>query len=96
MPPVGRTKPFEINVMDSEMHRLLADTLTLQKDFAAAARQYEVVVELLPDVTDVRWDWANACLRAEQTDQARAVLEELLRRDPDYPGAGALLENIDE
>ena len=87
---------IQINVMDSEMHRLLAEALAGRQDHAAAARQYEVVAELLPTATDIRWDWANACLRAEQTDRAREVLEELLRLDPDYPGATTMLENLEE
>jgi tetratricopeptide (TPR) repeat protein len=84
----------QINVMDADVHRLLATALDASGRSREAVEEYEVIVRLKPDDLNARLLWAKACLKAKKPDDARKVLEKLIEMDADHPGAKELLEQI--
>jgi len=85
----------QVDVMDAEVHRLWAEALAGSHDFAAAVAEYEVALGLKSDEPGWRFALAQASVEARQPDKAREALAALLKTDPDYPGAQALLEKLD-
>ncbi|MGD0899515.1 MAG: tetratricopeptide repeat protein [Thermoguttaceae bacterium] len=85
---------LQINVHDAEAHRLLADAQTGRRRYDEAIEEYETAIELNPSHLQQRLALADVCVQADQPAKARRVLEELLKRDPKYPGAGVLLESL--
>ena len=87
---------MHIDVLDVEMHRLLAEALVEQKKYDDAISEFEVAIELAPKQSQLRFALADACVQAGHKDQAREALDDLLRLDPEYPGAEVLRESLDE
>jgi tetratricopeptide (TPR) repeat protein len=85
---------LHIDVMDAQLHAWLAEACMGQKQWAAAIEQYEVAMELAPMQLAWRLALADAHVQANQLEQARAVLKELLNIAPSYPGADVLLESL--
>jgi len=88
------SQAIQIDVQDADVHRQLAQALTGSQDYARAIEEYEVAVELAPDELALRLLLAETCVKADQQEKAQAALEELLNKDPDFPGAKPLLESI--
>lgn len=87
-------RALEIDVADADTHQILAESLSNRGAFSRAIEEYEVVVELRPDDAPARFALASACGKAGQLERARRELEELLKRNPRYPGAEELLHDI--
>ncbi len=85
---------LQIDVMDGQTHRWLAEALMTQDKPADAAFEYEVAVELTPDEPGLWFNLAQAQLDAKQPAKAKESLEHVLKLDPKYPGADLLLEGI--
>lgn len=85
---------LQIDVMDPQTHRWLADALMALGKPDEAAEEYEVATELMPDEPGLWFQLAQARLDARQPAQAKAALEALLKLDPKYPGADLLLEGL--
>jgi len=85
----------QIDVMDAEVHRIWAEALTGGRDFTAAVTEYEAALGLKPDEPGWRFALAQASIESRQPAKAREALSALLKNDPDYPGAQALLEKLD-
>ena len=85
---------IEIDVMDPDLHRAVADSLAARRHFVEAADAYETLVELKPDDPQSQFALANALVQSKQPAKAREVLKGLLKEKPDYPGADALLKSI--
>ena len=88
------TEALQIDVLDAALHRMLAEALIGQGKPADAAFEYETAVELIPDSGSLRYALADAYLQAKDTERAKAALKTLLEKEPDYPGAKALLEGL--
>jgi len=87
---------LEIQVEDADAHRLLAAALVELDKLDRAIEEFETAIELNPDNLLQRFALADALVQARRPAQARKVLEELLRRDPKFPGADSLLESLDK
>ena len=87
---------LEIDVQDGEIHRLLAEALVGRQKYETAVEEYEIAVALDPSHLQQRFALADACVQARQPAKARGVLEVLLKKAPDYPGAELLLESVKE
>ena len=61
-----------------------------------AIEEFEAAIELNPANLQQRFALADALVQARQPAKAKKVLEELLRRDPKFPGADTLLESLDK
>lgn len=85
---------LRIYVLDGDLHRWRAEALAAQDKPEQAAAEYAACVELKPDALDMRLAQARMLARAGKPDQAKAALDELLRRDADYPGVKELLESL--
>jgi tetratricopeptide (TPR) repeat protein len=90
------TAALEINVERAAAHRLLAAALVKLNEFDRAVEELSTAIEIDPADLAQRFDLADALLQAHQPDKAKAVLQELLRRDPKYPNAAALLESLEQ
>ena len=98
-PAVARrwaTEALEIQVEDADAHRLLAAALVELNELDRAIEEYEVAIDLNPDHLPQRFALADALLQARQPAKAKKVLQELLRRDPKFPGADTLLESLNK
>ncbi|HEY5314460.1 MAG TPA: tetratricopeptide repeat protein [Pirellulales bacterium] len=87
---------LHVDVMDVEVHRLLAQAEAALEHYPAAIAEYEVALKLKPKDSALRFALADACLQAGQTDRAKRALQALLAADADYPGAQLLLESLEE
>jgi tetratricopeptide (TPR) repeat protein len=85
---------IEIDVMDADLHRLVAESAAKRRNYAKAVEEYETAVELKPDDLKAQLALAEVLVQAKQSAKAREVLDKLLKRDPEYPGAKKLLESI--
>jgi len=85
---------LQIDVLDADVHRDFAAALVGTEDFAAAIEEYEAAISLRPKDNQLRLDLAQACLRAGEVEKGRIAVEAVLDRDPDYPGAAELLEEL--
>jgi len=91
------SQTLHVDVMDAEVHAMLAKALLgggKDKDRTRAIEEYELAVQLNPAHLPWRFALADACVQAKQIEKARTVLTELLKRDPNYPGADVLLESL--
>ena len=87
---------LHIDVYDPTAHVLLADAETARKKFTEAIEEYQTALDLKakkPD--DVKVKLAKAQLGAGQRDAAKAILDAILKGDPDHPEAKALRQEID-
>jgi predicted Zn-dependent protease len=87
-------RALHVNVLDSEVHEMLAQALVGQKDWPPAIEEYEVLVKMKPGRADLRMSLARACLEAQRPDDARKALMELLETEPDHAEARQLLETL--
>ncbi len=90
------TEALEIQVEDAEAHRLLAVALVDLNELDGAIEEFEAAIEINPTHLQQRLALADALVQARQPAKAKTVLEELLRRDPKFPGADSLLESIEK
>jgi predicted Zn-dependent protease len=88
------TEGIEIDVMDANLHRVVAESAARRHNYTKAVEEYETAVELKPDDSKTQLALADALVQAKQPAKAREVLKRLLKREPDHPGAKKLLESI--
>ncbi|HUT95043.1 MAG TPA: tetratricopeptide repeat protein [Thermoguttaceae bacterium] len=89
-------RALEIAVTDAEIHRVFAEASLGRHNFGEAIREFRAAIELGDETPPLRTGLARAYLEAGQPAEARQVLEELLRLDPNHSEAGALLEQLEE
>ena len=90
------TECLYINVYDPENHVLLADALSARKRFADAVEEYRTALELKPKQADqLKVKLARAQFALGRRADARTILDDLLKADPDHPEAKALRKEID-
>ena len=87
---------LHIDVMDAEVHALLARALGRQQEHQRAIDEYETAIDLSPERTDWPCSLAETCIRAGRKEKAIAVLEEVLARRPDHAEAKRLLGDLSE
>jgi tetratricopeptide (TPR) repeat protein len=85
---------LHIDVLDASVHALLAQALAGKGQHADAIEQYETALRLDPRQAAWRFALANAYAEAMQRELAGKALQELLKTDPDFPGANELLEKL--
>ncbi len=90
------TAALEINVERAAAHRLLAAAYVKLTELDRAIDEFTLAVEIDPENLAQRFDLADAQLQMHKPAEAKQVLHELLRRDPKYPNAAALLESLDK
>ena len=83
-----------VEVMDVDLHRMLGEAAVGQDQYTAAAAAYETAIELEPTDLQLRFALADAYVELERFDDARQTLVELLKMDPEFPGADVLLESL--
>ena len=85
---------MEIDVMDADLHRVVAESAAKRHNDPEAVEEYETAVELKPDDLPLQFALAEALVQSKQPAKAREVLKKLLKCAPNYPGADALLKSI--
>ncbi len=88
------TESLYIDVMDAEVHALLARVLAERQVRDRAIEEYETAIRLDSKQLAWRLGLAEVCVEAKQPDDARQALKELLELDPEYPGARELLDKL--
>lgn len=85
---------LHIDVLDVEIHRLLAEAhLGLMQPERAVA-EYETANELKPGDPALQVAWARALVQANRPADARATLNALLSKQPEYAAARELLKQL--
>jgi tetratricopeptide (TPR) repeat protein len=87
-------RAIHVDVMDAYLHAWLAEACVGGGQRDRAVAEYEVAIELAPGNLAWRLALADTLVQAKQPDRARTVLEELLKINPEYPGADVLLESL--
>jgi len=88
------TEGIEIDVMDADLHRVVAESAARRHNYTKAVEEYETAVELKPDDPQPQFALADALVQAKLPAKAREVVKKLLKQSPGYPGAKKLLESI--
>lgn len=83
-----------IDVLDADLHAALAQASAGLEKYPQAVAAYQLAVRLQPKQLAWRFSLADAQIQANQRDDARRTLEELLKIDADFPGADVLLESL--
>ncbi|MEX0679020.1 MAG: tetratricopeptide repeat protein [Pirellulales bacterium] len=86
---------LHVQVMDAELHAWRGEAFGGQGNAAEAAKEYAVAVELNPDDAKSRLALARSLVKADQPAEAKAALEELLKRDPSHSEAKKMLESLE-
>jgi cellulose synthase operon protein C len=84
---------IEIDVMDADLHRVVAESAAKRHNYTKAVEEYETAVELKPDDSKVQLALAKVLIDANEPARAREVLQRLLKQSPDDPGIKKLLES---
>ncbi len=84
-----------VDVNDVDSHRMLAEGLAGRQEYAAAVEEYATAVKLEPLDLKLQLALADAQMHAGKSDAARKTLDELLKRQADFPGAADLLKQLD-
>jgi len=88
------TECIQIDVLDADCHQMLAEAHAGRQEYGKAVEEYEVAVELSPKEPRLWMKLAQVAKAANQNDIARNALTELLRLEPEHPGAAELLESL--
>lgn len=83
-----------IDVSDAEMHHVRGQALVEQKKLHDGLEEYRAAIELDPKQPSWRLELADALVEAKRPDEAREVLEKLLKTTPDFPAARQMLETL--
>jgi cellulose synthase operon protein C len=85
---------IEIDVMDADCHRVVAESAAKRHNYTKAVEEYETAVELKPDDPHTQIALADALIHAKQPAKAREVLKRLLQKSPGHSAAEKLLESV--
>jgi Tfp pilus assembly protein PilF len=84
-----------VDVYDAECHTLMADALALGQKHAEAVEEFDVALSLKPKKPDlIQVRRAKALHAAGRIADAKAVLDEILKKDPEQPEAKAARAEI--
>jgi tetratricopeptide (TPR) repeat protein len=89
------TEALLIDVMDAELHAAAAQAAAEQEKYPPAIAAYELAIRIEPKQLAWRLALADSQLQAGQMDRARETLEQLIKIDPNFPGARVLLESLE-
>ena len=81
---------MQIDVKDSELHRLFAETLLAGNNLSLAAEELQIAVELEPTSAEALVALAETQLRLGRAADARKTAETLGRAHPNHPKVGEL------
>jgi predicted Zn-dependent protease len=84
-----------VDVYDPECHTLMADAYLLADKPALAVEEFDAALTLKPKKPDlIQVRRAKALKAAGKIAEAKAVLEEILKKDPEHPEAKKALQEI--
>src|SRR5205085_1156516 len=86
------TEGVQIDVMDEELHTMLAEALMQLGKPDDAIFEYETLAMLDSKDANIKLSLAKACLAAGRIDDAKKALDDVLKADPDNEQAKELLE----
>ena len=90
------TECLYIDVYDPENHVLLADALSARKRFADAVEEYRAALDLKPKKSDqLKVKLSRVLFDLGRRDEAKSILDDLLKADPNHPEAKALRKTIE-
>lgn len=91
------TECLYINVYDPACHVLLADALLARDKPSEAVEEYKTALSLKPKKADqLKVKLARAESKAGHPDEAKTILDDLLKADPDHPEAKKLREEMEK
>jgi tetratricopeptide (TPR) repeat protein len=91
------TECLYIQVYEPQYHALLADASMGQKKYPTAIEEYQAALELKPKKpNDIKVKLAKAQKAAGNDKDAEKTLDDVLKDDPDHPGAKALKAEWDK
>ena len=85
---------LHINIKRASLHALRADALANADRPADAVKEYAYALQLDPEQLPWRFSLAQAYSEIGKNDEAKAELEKVLNRSPEFPGAKELLKSI--
>jgi tetratricopeptide (TPR) repeat protein len=87
---------LQIDVTEATAHQLLAEAAADRHNNSLAIEEYETAVELDPTAPQPQLALADVYLQVKKPEEARRVLEALLKQTPDHAVAKQLLETLKE
>ena len=84
-----------IDVLDADIHRILATANAELGKYERAIREFEVGLQLDPQDIEMQYGLANAFAKSNKKTEARDILAKLLRQEPDHDDAKKLLKQLD-
>lgn len=86
---------LQIDVLDAEIHQLLARGFSREKNFAAAVTEWDVTCQLQPGQPDFEVEHARALRDVGRTEDARERVQKVLDKNPDHRAARELAKDLD-
>ena len=83
---------LHVDVLDVEIHRVLAEACHASVDFQNAVKEFEIALQLKPEDTESQFGLARALNSAGKRDDAQTHLRAILTRNPENTEARQLLE----
>jgi len=87
---------LQIDVLDLGTHRMLAEAYRELKDYKKSVREYEVALQLKPADAALQVGLAKTHIAAGDKDKAKALLDAVLKADPQRADAKTLRETLDK
>ncbi len=85
---------LQIDVLDAEIHRLLARGFRMIKNPTGALAEWEVTCQLQPGKPDDEVEWARTLHDLGRTDDAQDRLQRVLQKFPDHTAAKTLAKEL--
>lgn len=85
---------LHIDVLDADVHRLLGESLRGLKQYDRAIAELESALELKPKDADLQVSLAETFFSADRKPDAKRLIDEVLKQQPDHEGAKKLTERL--
>ena len=85
---------LHIDVLDADVHRLLGESLRGLKQYPRAIAEFETALELKPKDPDLQIHLAETFLLSDRKDDAKKLVDEVLKQKPEHEAAKKLREKL--
>ncbi len=86
---------LQIDVLDAEIHRLLARGFGIEKNTAGAVTEWDVACQLQPGQPDSEIELARALRNVGRNEDARERVQKVLKKNPDHRAAIELAKELE-
>lgn len=87
-------KALHVDVLDASIHAILGRAQRELGETDRATEEYRVALELKPGDADLQVGLAECYVAKQRVDEARELIQAVLKKEPDHAGAKVLMERL--